>query len=401
MQSGHVSAKASRYSWLVFSLSFGLLISDYMSRQVLNAVFPLLKLEWSISDAQLGALSGVVALMVGLLTVPLSMMADRFGRARSLVLMAVLWSLATLAGAWANSYTDMLVARFFVGIGEAAYGSVGIALVLSLFPQRLRGGLTAAFMAGGMVGTVLGLGLGGYVASSWGWRAAFALMAAIGLLLALVFKLLVKEPPTNAPAFDFTVRNALSAATGKTSTKWLYLGSGLQIFVSAAMMAWLPSYFYRYYSFGIDKNAFIAAGIVGLGAAGMILCGVISDRFSGRLRGGRRLLAITYTACSAVFLGLAFQIPPSVFQIALLALGMFFAGGVTGPVGAMIAGMVTPAVHGTAFAVLTLSNNLIGLAPGPFVIGLLADAWSLSLALGVLPVVSLLSVVCLFKVSES
>ena len=67
---------ARSYAWIVFALTFGLLISDYMSRQVLNAVFPLLKSEWSLSDGQLGLLSGIVALMVGLLTFPLSLMAS-------------------------------------------------------------------------------------------------------------------------------------------------------------------------------------------------------------------------------------------------------------------------------------------------------------------------------------
>ena len=74
---------ATAYGWVVFALIFGLLISDYMARQVLNAVFPLLKVEWALSDSQLGALSGVVALMVGLLTFPLSLLADRWGRVRA------------------------------------------------------------------------------------------------------------------------------------------------------------------------------------------------------------------------------------------------------------------------------------------------------------------------------
>ena len=80
-----------KYAWLVFALTFGLLISDYMSRQVLNAVFPLIKSEWALTDSQLGLLSGIVALMVGLLTLPLSILADRFGKVKSLTLMAVLW----------------------------------------------------------------------------------------------------------------------------------------------------------------------------------------------------------------------------------------------------------------------------------------------------------------------
>ena len=127
---------ARKYAWIVFALTFGLLISDYMSRQVLNAVFPMLKGEWALSDGQLGLLSGIVALMVGLLTFPLSLLADRFGRVKSLALMALLWSLATLGCALAQDYQQMFIARFMVGVGEAAYGSVGIAVVISrCFPS--------------------------------------------------------------------------------------------------------------------------------------------------------------------------------------------------------------------------------------------------------------------------
>ena len=118
---------------MVFALTFGLLLSDYMSRQVLSAVFPILKAEWALSDSHLASLNSIVALMVGLLTFPLSILADRWGRVRSLVLMAVLWSVATLLCAIATSYEQMLGARFLVGVGEAAYGSVGIAVVLSVF----------------------------------------------------------------------------------------------------------------------------------------------------------------------------------------------------------------------------------------------------------------------------
>ncbi|MCY1424345.1 4-hydroxybenzoate transporter PcaK [compost metagenome] len=173
-----------KYAWIVFALTFGLLISDYMSRQVLNAVFPLLKSEWALSDSQLGLLSGIVALMVGLLTFPLSLLADRFGRVKSLALMAMLWSVATLGCALAENYEQMFIARFMVGVGEAAYGSVGIAVVISVFPKHMRATLSSAFMAGGMFGAVLGMAMGGVIAaklagagrsqawrcSAWCWR---------------------------------------------------------------------------------------------------------------------------------------------------------------------------------------------------------------------------------------
>jgi len=107
----------STYAWVVFALTFGLLISDYMARQVLSAVFPLLKTEWHLTDAQLGMLSGVVAVTVGILTCPVSLLADRIGRVKSIAAMAVLWSAATLLCALARSYDQMLAARVLVGVG--------------------------------------------------------------------------------------------------------------------------------------------------------------------------------------------------------------------------------------------------------------------------------------------
>lgn len=189
--------KVRAYAWLVFALTFGLLISDYMARQVLNAVFPLLKAEWSLTDGQLGFLSGVVALMVGLLTFPISLLADRVGRVKSIVLMAVLWSIATLLCGLARNYEEMLAARVLVGVGEAAYGSVGIAVIISVFPKHMRATLTGAFMAGGLAGQVLGVAIGGLVAAAHGWRMAFLAIGAGGLVLALAYPLLVRESRLN------------------------------------------------------------------------------------------------------------------------------------------------------------------------------------------------------------
>ena len=141
--------KARRlFPWVVFTLTFGLLLSDYMSRQVLSSVFPFLKLEWALTDTQLGALTSVVALTVGLLAVPLSLLGDRWGRVKSIVLMAVIWSLATAASAIAANYEQLMLARVFIGVGEAAYGSVGLAVVLAVFPAYRRASFTGAFMAG-------------------------------------------------------------------------------------------------------------------------------------------------------------------------------------------------------------------------------------------------------------
>ena len=386
-----------RYAWVVFALSFGLLLSDYMSRQVLNAVFPLLKQEWMLSDAQLGLLSGIVALMVGLLTFPLSLLADRFGRVKSLTVMATVWSLATLGCGLAQQYPQMLVARFLVGVGEAAYGSVGIAVVLSVFPKHMRATLTGAFMAGGMFGSVLGVALGGTVASHLGWRWAFAAMALFGLVLALLYPIIVREkriaPPSrsNEPRsseLTATARVPLRSLVNSRSVVAAYIGSGLQLFVGGTVIVWLPSYLNRYYAMATDAAGGVA-GMIGLVAGvGMIACGMLSDRLCRHAPARKFSLAIAYALSSCVLLSLAFALPHGTAQLVLIALGMLLAVGTSGPAGAMVANLTPQPIHGTAFATLTMANNLLGIAAGPLITGLLADQMGLAKAFQLVPLIS-------------
>ncbi|UVJ45376.1 MFS transporter [Pseudomonas sp. LS1212] len=394
---------ARRYAWIVFALTFGLLISDYMSRQVLNAVFPMLKSEWVLSDGQLGLLSGIVALMVGLLTIPLSLMADRFGRVKSLALMALLWSLATLGCALAQDYQQMFIARFLVGVGEAAYGSVGIAVVISVFPKHMRATLASAFMAGGMFGSVLGMALGGAIAAKLGWRWSFAGMALFGLLLAVLYPIIVKEARI-APQRAAKVANKAAAAVKRPlrtlfssrSVIATYVGSGLQLFVGGTVIVWMPSYLNRYYEMGTDKAGGVAAIIVLCSGAGMILCGMLSDRLCRQSPERKVALAIAYCLGSCLLLSLAFALSAGPAQLALICLGMLIAAGTTGPAGAMVANLTHYSVHGTAFATLTLANNMLGLAPGPFITGRVSDAIGLHAAFQLVPLVSIAAAAVFF-----
>lgn len=386
------------YAWIVFALTFGLLLSDYMSRQVLNAVFPVLKAEWTLTDTQLGSLSSIVALLVGLLTFPLSVVADRWGRVKSVTLMATLWSLATLGCALAANYNQMLIARFCVGVGEAAYGSVGIALILSIFPAHLRSTLSSAFMAGGPVGSVVGMAFGGIIAAQLGWRWAFGSMAAFGLALVVLYALIVRESRlcphggTRRVAQHAArpgLRMIFSGLFASVSVIAAYIGSGLQLFIMASMLAWLPSFLNRYYDLPTDKAGIGAAAFILIGAVGMIVCGIVTDRLSRANAERKWTIAMTYSLTSAGLLLLAFQFPPGPVQLVLLGAGMAMVAGTTGPAGAMVANLTPAPIHATAFATLTLANNLLGLAPGPFVTGLIADRVGLMDAMQLVPLIAL------------
>jgi MFS family permease len=397
-----------RYAWVVFALTFGLLISDYMARQVLNAVFPLLKSEWALTDTQLGLLSGVVAIMVGLLTFPLSLVADRWGRVKSLTAMAILWSVATLLCAVADNYQQILAGRVLVGVGEAAYGSVGIAVVVSVFPKRLRATLSAAFMAGGLLGQVLGVAVGGAVAAAHGWRMAFMVIALSGLALAVLYPILVGERRLADVALKagqqpyerklgFPKIGSLFA--GRT-IKCVYVGSGLQLFVAGALPAWLPTYFNRYYGLPVDGAASRAALFLAICGIGMVVCGLVSDRLFQR-PDQRINLAVGYSLACATLLGAALFVPTGPAQLILLGLAIFLTAATTGPAGAMVAGLTPAAIHGTAFATLTLANNFLGLAPGPILTGWLADKVGLLEALRLLPLASIASALVFLSARRS
>ena len=390
------------YAWVVFALTFGLLISDYMARQVLNAVFPLLKAEWHLSDAQLGFLAGVVPLMVGVLTCPISLLADRFGRVRSILVMAVLWSAATLLCGLARNYDQMLAARVLVGVGEAAYGSVGIAVIIAVFPKHLRATLTGAFMAGGIAGQVLGVAIGGAVAAVHGWRIAFAAIGLGGLVLAALYAVFVREAwikqEEDSEQASVTLASLKALFAGR-ALNLAYVASGLQLFVAGALPAWLPTYFVRYYDLPLAKATGLAALFLAIAGAGMIGCGIASDR---RVRGNaqRARMSTHFCFASAILVGAAFALGPGTPQLVALGIAMFFVASTAGPAGAMVANLTPAALHGTAFAVLTLANNVFGLAPGPILTGWLADRVGLLGALQILPAASLAAAIAFFVASR-
>jgi MFS transporter, Spinster family, sphingosine-1-phosphate transporter len=194
-----------RYAWSVFAILFALMVVDYIDRQVVVSMFSHLKAQWDLSDSQLGALVSVVSITVAIGAVPLSLLADRWSRVKSVFLMALVWSLATISCAFATSYGHLLGARALVGVGEAAYGTVGAALLASLFPVKMRSTVLGAFLAAGMIGSVLGVVLGGFIAEHWGWQAGFGAVGIPGLVLCFVFLLIVRDYKTvELPSKDYT-----------------------------------------------------------------------------------------------------------------------------------------------------------------------------------------------------
>jgi predicted MFS family arabinose efflux permease len=390
-----------RYAWMVFGIIFALMVVDYVDRQVVVSMFPHLKAQWDLSDGQLGALVSIVSITVALGSVPLSLLADRWSRVRSIFLMALVWSAATIACAFTQSYTHLLGARSVVGLGEAAYGSVGAALLASMFPARMRSTILGAFLAAGLIGSVLGVVLGGVIAERWGWQAGFGTVGVPGLVLAIVFVLIVRDYRT-VPLPGETIRTRKTLRVGAIIGELLRprtaivtcVGAGLQLVMVSTTYAWMPSYFNRYYGLAPDAAGLKTGVVVLLGGVGAIAWSVVADRLSTRFPCARLHVPAVAAVLTATFMCIAFAaLPPGPLQFALILAGALMMTGSIGPVCAVVVDVVHPALRSTAASVLSLTQNLFGLAAGPLLTGMMSDRYGLPFALSVVPLFCVLAAI--------
>jgi len=387
-------------AWFAFAMTMALMMLDYIDRQIIVSLFPYLKAQWHLSDGQLGALVSIVSITVAVGALPVALFADRVSRVKSIVAMALAWSLATLSCMWARGYGALFAARALVGLGEAGYGSVGSALIVSHFPSRMRGALMAVFFACAAVGSVFGVMLGGMIASKWGWQAAFGVVGVPGFVLALVY-LKVRDYPTVSlsPELDAKRRSIgeASAHVARLLVRaptmlWVCIGGAAQLIVVSALWAWLPSFLNRVHGVA-PAQAGVKAGLVVLCcAAGAVVWGAVADKAGARAP--KRKLAVMAALCvvSMLVLVAAFALVANPgAQFAVIALGGFFATCTVGPVVAIVLDVTHPGVRSTGASVLALFQSLFGMATGPFLAGLLSDAWGLVPALTVMPLFALVA----------
>jgi MFS family permease len=409
------------YMWTVFFLTWALMMHDYLSRQVISSILPALKLTWALSDSQLGGLVGIVALTVALLAIPLSLVADRWGRVKSITLMAVVWSLATIACGMATNYTQLLVARAIVGFGEAAYGPAGLALLTHAFPARQRATILGAFQSAAMFGSVLGVVLGGVIAASYGWRTAFIVIGAPGLLFAVLYAFLVRDYKTvKLPGRDEAVESTGESAVGAPaeslrrragriachlfrarSANFIYLAFGMQFGVGASVAAWTPTYLNRYFDMPIEKAAMMAAAAVLALGLGLIFGGAVTDRLSRNNPHNRTRVPAAFAAISGVVLMVAYALPAGPLASGLIFAGALFAVAPCGPAMALVVEVIHPAVRATAGATISLFGNGLGNGVAPFLVGLASDAVGLKLALTLAPTLSLCGALCILLASRT
>lgn len=393
------------YAWYAFILLFLLLISDFLDRAVIASLFPYLKAEWGLSDTQLGSLVTVVNWAMLIIVFPVSVLMDRWSRRITVGVMAIVWSVATLACAFTKNFGELFAARAVIGTGEGGYGPGGSAMIAALFPERLRATIMGLFWSGALVGGVLGTVLGGVIAVHYGWRHAFGIVALPGFLIAILFLFTVKDYKT----VELTITDKEKGAKRKIGVKevirmfvttpsllFVYLGEAAQMFCCVTVASWAPTFFNRFDGLPMDKAGARAGLILVVAAAGTMLAGYILDKC--RRKRPKALLVGTglFSLFNAVLWIVAFSVLEGPIQYVVILLGALGVSACLGPAYTASQEAVHPGLRATSISLLTIAHQLLGQAIGPLIAGMLSDKYDLRIALAIISFVPLLAALAFF-----
>ena len=362
-------------------------VINYLDRQILGILLPLIKAEFHASDTQLGILTGpAFALIYATLGMPFAVIADRASRRNIIAISLAIFSAMTVACNFVTSFWQLAAARAVVGIGEAGTGPSINSIIADLYPPQQRASALAFYSAGLNVGLLIAFFGGGIIASVFGWRAAFLAAGIPGMILVFLFLFTVREPARGhsealadtgeAPGFLATVRYLWS----QRSFRFLSVGTSMSAFSGYAGLAFVPSFLARTHHLTPAQIGILLATTTGIfGYLGTLLSGVIADRV-GRKDISRTMLVPVV----ATFIGLPFTpffYLSSNLTVVLLALAIpsFLGASYLGPAYSATQGLVPLRMRATAAAILLFNLNIVGLSPGPLWVGIVSDALKPSL----------------------
>ncbi len=418
---GYLFSKA--YTNYVFLLLWLLYFFDYIDRMVVVSLFPFLKADWGLTDAQCGAMVSAVYWAIILFSFPISILIDRWSRKKSIGIMAVLWSMATVACAFTRNFGQLFAARAAIGIGEAGYAPGGTAMISALYPEKRRAFMVGIWNASIPLGMAAGIVIGGLIASRWGWRHAFGIVALPGLIIALLF-LFVRDYKTvglektvdrslRGPELrgHLAARCPLNSLNSKKMTKMdivrtfaatpslilTYFGFAGMMFTSISMSTFLPTYFERVQGFPLQKATLLASGIMLTSIIGSPLGGWIADTWMKKRIQARLLLPSVSALLTAVLFLTGFYLPTG----GMVQYGIFLLAGIASIAWASSAIAVTqdvvhPGLRAVSYALCVITQNLLGSALGPIVTGAFSDRYGILTALKIASAMSLISFVLFY-----
>jgi predicted MFS family arabinose efflux permease len=399
-------------AYYIFTLLMLLFIFDFIDRQVIASLFPYLKKDWGLSDTQCGLLISGLYWCFIIFVVPFSVLMDRWSRKKMIGMMAVTWSLATVACAFTRNFGQLFAARAVIGVGEAAYAPGGVSMISGLFPQRMRATLMGIFNMGATIGSAIGVIAGGYIAVHYGWRHAFGIVGVPGLFIAVLIFFVRDYKPVN---LDITVhkekdsgekrrmskKEIIRQFTGTPSLIFNYFAYAAAMFYGVSSLTWLPTYLNRIDNLPMDQASAKVSVLFLLAAVSGGLGGVIADRWQKKRANARALApgiaCVIWAVLNFAAFGLA-ETHSSRYYLLLIS-GLFGAVYTAGG-WALTQDLVHPGLRATSGSLNVLIQHFLGSALGPLVVGILSDKYNLQTAMTVVSLVPLIAAALWFMAAR-
>jgi len=373
---------------------------NYLDRYLVPPLVPDLERALGISHAQAGWLWPAFMVVYMIAAPVFGAWGDRGSRTRPIAIGVAVWSLATVLSGLARSYPQLFASRALVGIGEAAYAAIAPALLADYFPASTRGRVYAVLNMALPVGAALGYVLGGLIGHHFGWRAAFFLCGAPGMLLAAVM-LALPDPvrgAQDAPAVQPHGRHAAAGGIAAAVTVYLsllrrtpylllVLGFAAYTFGLGGLGFWMPTFLEEVRGVPADQaTTGFGAIVIVTGFFGTLVGGLLGDYCLKRSRQGYLWLSAVTTLAAAPVALLALTSPaPRIYYPAIVVAELLCFMS-TGPINAAIANIVSPLERASAMALSIFTIHLLGDVPSPPLIGHLAVTGSLGRAVLIVPV---------------
>ena len=372
---------SSLYSTYVLVLLFGVAVLNMLDRQILGMLVVPIKAEFGVSDTAIGLLTGPsFALFYALAGIPIARWADRGVRRSIIALGLLVWSGLTLASGSVQSFWQLVVARLGVGIGEAAGTPPSHALISDYFPPERRSFALAVFTIGASTGVALANLVGGWVGEAWGWRMVFVVAGVPGLVLAVLLRFTVREPPRGRFEGGTTKRPeegwlaAVRLLLKIPSYRHLVAAASLHSFAFSGSMIWYPPFLTRIHGLSPSEIGTTLALYSSLPTGlGIVVGGLVTDRLMRRdVRWLQGFAGVTMLAFAPFSLGFLFLPDPSL-AFGSLVCAAFLMGASTPGIHVTTQALAPARMRSLASAINLLFLSLVGAGLGPFFVGVMND----------------------------
>lgn len=354
---------------------------NFIDRQILVILQEPIKADMGLSDAQLGLLSGftfaVIYVSAG---IPIAYLADRSNRRNIIAVALTVWSGMTAVSGLVQNYSQLLLARVGVGLGEAGGSPPAHSMISDYYPPEQRGTALSIYSSGIYIGILLGYAFGGLLAEAFGWRAAFMLVGLPGVLLAVILLMTVKEPPrgrwdaTSRDDHKPSFRETLALLRQRPAFWFIAMGCALTSYVSYGNGNFLPSLLIRNHGMSVADVGLVLSLVAGLsGAVGTFLGGYLGDRLGATDK--RWYVYVPIIGGIAAFIPYFYVIlSENTTNVLVVLAGVSIVNSLyLGPSIAICHALVPPRMRAVTSAILFFVLNMIGLGLGPFMTGLASD----------------------------